>query len=194
MTYIPHSTFDDEPRFIVAITKLINEGSLPKMKEWEKGVKDEKARLVRRKAGEKEAKEAEAMAKELGVWDEFYGSGKVGERKSKSKAKGKETKNNNDEEEDMSALQALILKKREKKAVDTNAFFDGLLAKYGGQGKQSGRGEKRGREEGDEGEISDEEFAKLQEKLFGDIPKTSKSTSPPSKGKSTKKRRKGTTK
>ena len=67
MSHIPHSTFDDEARFIVLITQLIKDGELPKSKTWEKSVKDEKAKLVRKKQGEKEAKEAEDLAKELGV-------------------------------------------------------------------------------------------------------------------------------
>lgn len=209
MTYIPHSTVDDEPRFIVAITELINKGKLPKMKEWEKSIKDEKARLVRQKESEKEAKEAEALAKELGVWDEFYGSGKPGERKSKPKGKGKDSKDNGDEEEeDTAALQALILRRKEQKAKDMDSFFDGLAAKYGGGGKKGGKGKKRGREEveDEEGEVSskkargnpegppeipDEEFAILQEKLFGGKPKSSK---PPSKSKPAKKGRKTATK
>jgi DnaJ family protein C protein 9 len=195
MTYIPHSTIEDEPRLIAAITKLIDQGDLPKMQEWDKSVKDEKARLVRRKEGENEAKEAEALAKELGVWDEFYGNGKIGDRKSKSKEKNKEAKEDSDGE---AVLQALILKKREKSAADTDTFFDGLLAKYGNGGKQKGRGNKRNRKDDGEGssksrsqqdDIPDEEFAKLQERLFGDDSKVS-----PPKDKPTRKKRKVATK
>ncbi|XP_006458140.1 hypothetical protein AGABI2DRAFT_216409 [Agaricus bisporus var. bisporus H97] len=198
MTYIPHSTIEDEPRCIAAITKLIDEGALPKMKDWDRSVKDEKARLVRRKEGENEAKEAEALAKELGVWDEFYGSGKVGDRKSKSTEKKKKAKENEGEDGDGEAvLQALILKKREKTAADTDAFFDGLLSKYGDGGKRKGKGKKRSREDGEgssksqleQDDIPDEEFAKLQEKLFGDTSKAS-----PPKDKPTRKRRKASAK
>lgn len=85
MTYIPHSTHEDEPRFIVLISDLITNGDLPALPTWESSVKDEKSRLVRKKQGEKEAKEAEALAKELGVWDEFYGTGKEGHRRGKGK-------------------------------------------------------------------------------------------------------------
>lgn len=198
MTYIPHSTIEDEPRCIAAITKLIDEGALPKMKDWDRSVKDEKARLVRRKEGENEAKEAEALAKELGVWDEFYGSGKVGDRKSKSTEKNKKAKEDEGEDGDGEAvLQALILKRREKTAADTDAFFDGLLSKYGDGGKRKGKGKKRSREDGEgssksqleQDDIPDEEFAKLQEKLFGDTSKAS-----PPKDKSTRKRRKASAK
>src|ERR1700729_3574309 len=64
MTYIPHSTHDDEARFIVLITDLISKGELVSLPAWESSVNDEKSRLVRKKQGEKEAKEAEKLAKE----------------------------------------------------------------------------------------------------------------------------------
>lgn len=87
MQHIPHSTFDDEARFIVIISDLIKKGELPSLKTWEKSVKDEKAKLVRKKQSDKEAKEAEELAKDLGVWDEFYGSGKPSAKKAKGKGK-----------------------------------------------------------------------------------------------------------
>ena len=89
MAHIPHSTFDDETRFIVKITSLVASGDLPKSKTWEKSTKDEKAKLVRQKQADKEAAEAEDLAKELGVWDEFYGCGKPSSKKGKGKGKGK---------------------------------------------------------------------------------------------------------
>ncbi|KAF9451040.1 DnaJ-domain-containing protein [Macrolepiota fuliginosa MF-IS2] len=199
MTYIPHSTVDDEPRFIVSLTELINKGNLPKMKEWEKSIRDEKARLVRRKEGEDEAKEAETLAKELGVWDEFYGSGRAGERKSKSKGKNRAAKGEDEDEEDTAALQALILRKKEERAVDMDSFFDELAAKYGGKDK----GKKRGRgEPDDEGEAStkrvrvgppdipEEEFAILKEKLFPSLAtfKLPTKSKPRKKGRKTAKR------
>ena len=117
MNHIPHSTHDDEARFIVLVSKLIQEDTLPLLPEWESSTKDEKAKLVRKKQGQKEAKEAEELAKELGVWDEFYGTGKAGARKGKSSGKGKgkgkgkatEEQGEGEEEEDVSVLQALIL-------------------------------------------------------------------------------------
>lgn len=196
MQHIPHSTFDDEARFIVAISDLIARGELPSKKTWEKSIKDEKARLVRKKQGEKEAAEAEALAKELGVWDEFYGSGKPSAKKAKGKGKGKAKKEEEEEdaEGDTSALQALILKKRK----NMDSFFDGLAAKYAEPAKGKGK-KKRGKaDEEDEAaeeldasprkrarkgvppppEIDDAEFEKLQAKLF---PKK-----PESKGKAAK--------
>ncbi|KAH8833579.1 hypothetical protein DL96DRAFT_1577611 [Flagelloscypha sp. PMI_526] len=159
MTHIPHSTHDDEARFVITLSKLVANGELEKTKQWETSVKDEKAKLSRQKAAQKEATEAEALAKELGVWDEFFGSGKTGKRK-KGKAKAKE-----DEEEDVSALQALILKKNHARHQDS--FLDGLAAKYSGGKSSSG---KRQREE--EPDLDDEEFKRIQSKMF-------KSNSPP---------------
>lgn len=140
MTYIPHSTHEDEARFIIAISDLIEKGDLPPLPTWDTSIKDEKSKLVRQKQGEKEAKEAEKLAKELGVWDEFYGSGKIGERKSKGKGKGKKDEDD-DDVEDVSALQALILKKRK----NMDGFFDGLAAKYAEPASSSkSKGKKRG--------------------------------------------------
>ena len=142
--------------------------------------KDEKAKLVRRKQADKEAKEAEELAKELGVWDEFYGSGKAGPRKGKGKDKKTKGAEEEEAEADHSALQALILKKRQ----NAGAFLDSLAAKYAEQepsakGKRksdvpaggadkSPRKRKNRDADPDPGEIDDEEFEKLQQKLFRD--------------------------
>lgn len=125
MNHIPHSTADDEPRFIHILSKLIAEDRLPDLPLWRSTSADEKAKLVRKKQAKKEAKEAEELAKELGVWDEFYGSGKVGARKGKGKHKEKE-KNDAGDEEDVSALQALILQRQKAR----NGFLDNLATKY----------------------------------------------------------------
>ncbi|KAI6167034.1 DnaJ domain-containing protein [Pisolithus thermaeus] len=102
---------------------LILQGDLPDLPLWRSSSSDEKAKLVRKKQGEKEAKEAEELARELGVWDEFYGSGKVGARKTKGKGRvsGKDA-----DEEDHSSLQALILQRQKKRS----GFLDNLAAKY----------------------------------------------------------------
>lgn len=200
MTYIPHSTHEDEARFIIIVTDLIKKGELKSTPTWVSSSKDEKAKMVRKKESEKEAKEAEAMAKELGVWDEFYGSGKATDKKKKAKGKSKEAEGEA-EEEDHSALQALILKKKQK---NMDGFFDGLAAKYSEPAPKGGsrtKGKKRSNEAVEEDqspkkksranpppppEIDDEEFAKLQEKLFGDKAKPSSSPSSKKKGKGRK--------
>jgi len=181
MTHIPHSTHEDEARFVVAISDLIARGELSATVTWNKSSKDEKAKLVRRKQADKEAEEAEELAKELGVWDEFYGSGKAGPRKGKRKGKGKKAEGEgedraDEEEEDHSALQALILKKRQ----NAGAFLDSLAAKYAepkpsAKGKRKKDGEvdgspkkRRRGAEPDPETLDDDQFAKLQQKLFKD--------------------------
>lgn len=179
MTYIPHSTYEDEDRFTIVISSLISQGTLRTTLAWESGMKDERAKLARMKRGEKEAKEAETLAKELGVWDEFYGSGKATDRK-KAKGKGKGQGEDAEHKDDESALQALILKKNKKKNMD--GFFDSLAAKYSEPKATREKGKKRAHSVADDGEppnkksrrgvppppeIDDAEFAELQAKLFG---------------------------
>lgn len=193
MNHIPHSAFEDEARFIVTISGLISKGELSSLPAWESSSKDEKSKLVRKKQADKEAKEAEAMARELGVWDEFYGSGKKGERKGKAKGKDKAKQDADaDDAEDHSALQALMLKR--KKNMD--GFFDNLAAKYTEpktKGKAKGKKRKGAADEEEEEEVSpkkkrkgaaaeppeidDAEFEKLQQKLFGDKTKGSETGS-----------------
>ncbi|KAI0281378.1 DnaJ-domain-containing protein [Russula aff. rugulosa BPL654] len=185
MTHIPHSTHQDEARFVMIISNLITKGELTATAAWNQSSKDEKAKLVRKKAADQEAEEAEELAKELGVWDEFYGSGKEGSRKGKGKGKGKskgkkkaEGEGEEEEEEDHSALQALILKKRQ----NAGSFLDNLAAKYAEpQPRAKGKRKKDATTSGEaadespkkrrrdaEPDIDDEEFAKLQQKLFKD--------------------------
>ncbi|KAF9005637.1 DnaJ domain-containing protein [Cyathus striatus] len=176
MTYVPHSTFDDETRFIVIISNLISKGKLKMTKKWTASSKDEKAKLVRKKQSNREAAEAETLAKELGVWDEFYANGKPGQRRGNSKGKAKSAPTQ-DEEEDYSALQALILKKKEK---NMDSFFDNLAAKYTDPAPRKGRKRARDGRDSEQSspkksrhhvpeppEIDDEEFTKLQSRLFG---------------------------
>lgn len=184
MTHIPHSTYEDEARFIIVISDLVKKGDLPLLGQWDSSTKDEKAKLVRKKQADKEAAEAEALAKELGVWDEFYGSGKPGARKTKGKGKGKQQQA--DEEEDTSALQALILKKRK----NMDSFLDNLAAKYaepesGSRGGKKGKKRAKATDEDEEAEmleaspkkksrkevptppdIDDAEFEKIQQRLM----------------------------
>ncbi|KAJ3897634.1 DnaJ-domain-containing protein [Lentinula edodes] len=166
MTFIPHSAHGDKTQFLIILSDLISKGELTSLTKWQSSIKDEKAKL--------EAKEAEKLARELGVWDEFYGSGK---RKGKGKSKGKD-----DEEEEGG---------RCKKQKDTNSFFDSLAAKYAEPAaKTKGKDKKRAKPVEDEEleespkkrskkaappslDIDDAEFEKLQQKLFGDKAKDS---------------------
>ncbi|KAH9005135.1 DnaJ-domain-containing protein [Lactarius hatsudake] len=173
MNHIPHSTHEDEARFVIAISDLIAKGELSATGAWAASSKDEKAKLVRRKQADKEAKEAEALAKELGVWDE-----------AKARRRRSGTRKKRDEEEDHSALQALILKKRQNAGT---SFLDNLAAKYAEPEPRAKKGKRKNDAPADEGaddesprkrkkrdadpdpkEIDDDEFEKLQQTLFRD--------------------------
>ncbi|KAG9003452.1 hypothetical protein FRB93_011076 [Tulasnella sp. JGI-2019a] len=171
---IPHSTHEDETRFISILKPIIQAGNLPQFPAWKASVSDLKARKQRKVAGEKEAKEAEEHAREMGVWDEFYGSGKPSARKGKGKG-------NADEEVDESALQALILKRQAKRG----SAFDNLLAKYG-DGSMEGASKKRpGKRRGKQ--VDDEPEAMEDEEIEAPSRKKTKTAS---KSDSRKKRRK----
>lgn len=144
MRHIPHSTIDDEPRFIRTISDLVNQSELPDLPLWRSTSNDEKTKLVRKKQSEKEANEAEELARELGVWDEFYGTGKAGPRRTKGMGKDNANETEDADQEDHSALQALILGKQKAR----NGFLDNLAAKYAAMEEDSsksrgGKGKKR---------------------------------------------------
>lgn len=173
MTYIPHSTFDDEDRLVAILKRAIKDGSVPLLPKWTSSTGDKKAKARRRKEGEKEAAEAEDLAKEIGVWDEFYGSGKTGKRKAKG---GKKDAEAADGDGDVSALQALI-QQRQKQRM--GALVDSLAAKYGAVDDEppTKKGKKRGaaedgasskRKRNAEPQIDDAEFDRLQGELFGE--------------------------
>lgn len=123
MESIPHSAHTDEPRLVQLVNRLIASGTLKSTKKWQSTSTDAAASVKRRKAGEREAKEAEETAKELGVWDEFYGSGSKGKRQGEGKkGKGKAADGAGGEE----ALQALILKRQRDRA----GAMDALEEKY----------------------------------------------------------------
>jgi DnaJ homolog subfamily C member 9 len=58
-------SYEDEPRFIQIVNDAIKEGKVDKFTRWKKDT-SVKAVKARKKAAEKEAKEAEEMSKELG--------------------------------------------------------------------------------------------------------------------------------
>jgi DnaJ family protein C protein 9 len=200
MTHIPHSTHDDEARFLAILASLVSSGALPKLSLWEASLKDGKAQELRAKKAKKEAVEAEKSAKELGVWDEFYGSGKEGKRRGKGKQQEDE-----EGDGDIDSLRALIQSRQKK----SGGFLDGLAAKYtamesSGSSKPKGKGKRKTKAAETEEdppkkkartrkektpEIDEEEFSKLQQKLFGGKVKAPAESAVPSTSK-TKKARK----
>lgn len=179
---IPHSTHEDEMRFISILKPIIQAGDLPQFPAWKKGISDSKARKQRKATGEKEAKEAEEHARELGVWEEFYGSGKPTARKGKGKA------NAPDAEGDESTLQALILKRQAKRG----SAFDSLLAKYGGADAETEGGSKKrsskrkGKQADDEREQEEEEEEQLEAPSRKKAKTASKTSAPKKKRKATR--------
>ncbi|RXK36945.1 DNAJ domain-containing protein [Tremella mesenterica] len=134
LQHIPHSQSSDESRFIKQINDLISSGFLTSTSTWKFTSTDKSAKVKRKRAAEGEAKEAEEAAKELGVWDEFYGSGEKVERKNLKKpgkkdtngvTKGKKEKEDGGEDEG-GALAALIAKRQKARG---NAL-DALEEKY----------------------------------------------------------------
>jgi DnaJ family protein C protein 9 len=101
----------------------------------------------------------------MGVWDEFYGSGKKGKRvgddKENKKGKGGKGKA---EAEGEDALAALILR-RQKERAGGASVLDAIAAKYAAkEGKKAGKKAKAAEPHPDE--LDDEAFAALQAKMF----------------------------
>ncbi|GFZ50788.1 hypothetical protein JCM24511_08546 [Saitozyma sp. JCM 24511] len=184
LSMIPHSTFTDEPRLIGSVNELISSGKLKSTKTWVRTSTDEKSRAKRQKLGKKEALEAEEAAKELGVWDEFYGSGTKGTRKGDEKGSGKkdkkEKKDKKDEEADggEDKLAALILKRQREREGGLDALAEKYRrieeeerekkkAKKATKGKKANGNEAADLDENGMPEISDADFEALQAKMFG---------------------------
>jgi len=112
LEHIPHATHDDENRLSGIINTLISDGDLESTKRWLASSTDANARSKRGKAAARQAKEAEQTARELGVWDEFYGDGKKGARQGRKSEEG--------------GLQALIRQRQKDRA----GALDAMEEKY----------------------------------------------------------------
>lgn len=127
------STVDDEERFVELIDRAIAAGDVESTPAWKRYSKDIKGKERRRRKADKEAKEAEALAKELGVHDKLFGGGtegKGGATASKSKkGRGREDGSGGGGEADdgEAALRALIQGNQAKRM---NSLVDSLEAKY----------------------------------------------------------------
>lgn len=162
MTKIPHSTTADEQRFVTIINEAIKAGTIDSCKAWETSRKDTKARKRRVREEKGEALEAEEHAKSLGIWEEMYGEGKStsgGKRKSTTqgangvetspsakRAKGKDAKatevkgqKGEQEGDDLSALQAMIQNRQQKR----QSAMDSLFEKYSNPPAKSKKSKKK---------------------------------------------------
>ncbi|KAH7107836.1 DnaJ-domain-containing protein, partial [Auriculariales sp. MPI-PUGE-AT-0066] len=176
MTRIPHSTFADESRLIVIINTAVSAGELKANAKWKSSSADKKAKARRKKEAEGEAAEAEEMAKEMGVWDEFYGSGKMGKRKARGATSANATAQ--DDEGDVSGLQALI---QQRQKARMGSLVDSLAEKYGALDEDPGpvtKGKKRkaaaapnsrnkrAKVASAEPDIDDAEFERIQQEML----------------------------
>ncbi|KAK3402335.1 hypothetical protein B0T20DRAFT_404112 [Sordaria brevicollis] len=133
---------EDDERYRKWIDEAIERGEVEGYPAYKKETK--KKRVARVKAARGEAREAEELARELGVYDKLNGGSKGG--------KGGKGKKDDDGGDGEGALAALILA-RQKSRGD---MFDQLAEKYGAKPK----GKKRKAEE--EPEIDEEEFQRIQ--------------------------------
>lgn len=117
---------EDEERFRKIIEEGIKEGKVKEYPAWKKG-NTKKARDARVKAARKEEKEAEEMAKEKGVYDQLFGKGKGGKKKS--------------EKESEDALADIIRKKNANRMDD---LISRIEEKYGGKEGGGSKSKKRG--------------------------------------------------
>lgn len=147
MEEIPHSQYTDEARLIKLINDLISDKKLSQTPLWKRTSTDEKARSKREKAASKSAKEAEAHAKELGVWDEFYGDGKKGKRKSDARDKDEGGGTGGED-----ALAALILRRQK----DREGGLDRLAEKYA-RIEEEERAKKKGKKANAKGKKGEKE-------------------------------------
>ncbi|EST08760.1 DnaJ [Kalmanozyma brasiliensis GHG001] len=161
--HVPCSEFlADETRFIKIIDEAIKAGDIKATATWKRTKKDEAGRKALRQKAQGEAAEAEKLAKELGVWDDLFGSGKgKGKPARGSKAtsdangakssKGAKSKAKVDDgDDDLSGLAALIQRKNQNRVSQ----FDDMIAKLEAK---AGVKEKR---------PSDEEFDRIQAEMM----------------------------
>lgn len=129
---------EDDERFRTWIEEAIEKGEVESYPAYTKETK--KKRAARVKAAKGEAKEAEELAKELGVYDKLKGKD----------AKGKGGKGKKDDGE--GALAALILARQQSRAD----MFDKLAEKYGAKPKD------RKRKADEQADIDEDEFQRIQ--------------------------------
>lgn len=83
----------DEERIVALVNEGIQSKDLERLEGWKNTLADTKGRETMRKKARKEASEAEAHAKELGVWDEIFGDGKKRPRPSRRDSQQSKEKN-----------------------------------------------------------------------------------------------------
>ncbi|SJX64580.1 related to DnaJ protein [Sporisorium reilianum f. sp. reilianum] len=145
----------DEERFIGIIDDAIKQGEIKATPTWKRTKKDEAGRKALREKAKGEAAEAEKLAKELGVWDDLFGSGKGSGKPARGSSKGKVSKSKSKaadagEDDDLAGLAALIQRKNQNRVSQ----FDDMIAKLEAK---AGVKEKR---------PSDDEFERIQAEML----------------------------
>ncbi|KAL2260501.1 hypothetical protein VTK26DRAFT_5463 [Humicola hyalothermophila] len=137
------NVLEDDERFREIIDKAIEAGDVPSFPAYAKETK--KSKQARVKAAKKEAEEADALAKKLGVYDKLRGNGK---------------KSTKDAEADLAAL-------IQQRQASRMSALDKLAEKYGAVPEKNGKGgKKRGAKVLEEPDISEEQFQALQAEMM----------------------------
>lgn len=149
-TVMLSSVLEDDERFRAIIDEAIESGDVKGYKAYTK--ESARSREARTKAAREEAGEAEEYAKELGVHDKLFSTGKTsgakaGAGKGKGKGKGKESSED--------ALAALIMGRQKERG---ESFLDALAEKYGAGAASSKKKGKKGKQPVDEEEPDEEAF------------------------------------
>ncbi|KAH6640564.1 DnaJ domain-containing protein [Chaetomium tenue] len=132
------NVLEDDARFREVIDAAIKAKEVPRFDAYAKETK--KSRQARVKAAKSEAREADELAKELGVYDKLRGDGKKRSKKDSE-----------------AGLAALIQRNQSSRM----SALDKLAEKYGAVPK-AGKGKKRGAKELEEPDISEEQFQAIQ--------------------------------
>ncbi|KAJ1017742.1 hypothetical protein NDA16_005061 [Ustilago loliicola] len=151
----------DENRFVTIIDEAIKEGDIKETPKWKRSKKDESGRKALRQKAEGEAAEAEKLAKELGVWDDLFGSGKgkgkpakgskaKADGKDGTKGKGSKSKAKADDDDELAGLAALIQRKNQNRGTQ----FDDMIARMEAKAGVQGQGP------------TDEEFERIQAEMM----------------------------
>ncbi|KAK3349997.1 DnaJ domain-containing protein [Lasiosphaeria hispida] len=138
-TVMLSNVLEDDERIRKVIDDAITDGEVESFAKYRKETK--KSKQARIKAAKSESKEADELAKELGVYD---------------KLRGKKSKDSE------ASLAALIQRNQASRA----SAFDQLAEKYGAAPKSSKSGKKRTAKEYEEPDISDERFEALQANMM----------------------------
>jgi DnaJ family protein C protein 9 len=172
-----------EEHFTTLINAAIEAGDLKATKAWKRTLKDAKGRERRAAVAQDEAREAEAMAKELGVHDKLFGS----------KKKGKGAAKADEGAADEDALRALIQQKGKQRMEST---ISALEAKYAALEQEAAKAcskrkgaaveeeeppARKGKKAKKDSGPTEEEFAAIQAKMMAG--KGAKGSSSKSKGK-----------